>query len=172
MIVQREIDGKRYQARIADGKVVQLHRLFPRHVLIGGDYQVVFDDYRSISVNAKNRAAIDAAILATVPSPHTSERNRPMTKTLVIAVALLFSAAGSSPATADDVSKNAGICAAYKAVAKKPDADAALNTATNRQLANNHGMQWIKRMQAAGNGTPAQQGLIFEAASACRKIGL
>jgi hypothetical protein len=66
MIVQRELNGKRYQARIADGKVVQLHRLMPRHVLIGGGFQVVYDDYRSVSVNAKNRAAIDAAILATI----------------------------------------------------------------------------------------------------------
>ena len=45
-----------------------------------------------------------------------------------------------TPAHADEVSKNTGICTAYKIVAKdQAGAQRAMQTATNKRLANNHG---------------------------------
>lgn len=67
-IYQVEISGKRYQARVIDGQVTQLHRLMPKVILQGGEWITVYDDFRSISKNAKGRAELDTAILKEIAS--------------------------------------------------------------------------------------------------------
>lgn len=64
--VEATVNGRRYVARVIDGKVMQLHRILPRSILQGGDFVQVWDDYRSISKNAKGRAELDAEILKQV----------------------------------------------------------------------------------------------------------
>jgi hypothetical protein len=76
----------------------------------------------------------------------------------------------AAPAHADDVSKNAGICAAYKAIVKHNLAEAAraLQTATNQRLAENHARRWKEELK--DNTMHAE--LLRQAVNACDAIGM
>lgn len=88
-----------------------------------------------------------------------------------------LAAALALPAQADDekVSKNAGICMAYKVAAKEErDAEQAMRTAPNKPLATNYGLEWTRRARAFGTNANGEIDKVFafEAESACRKIGI
>lgn len=91
-------------------------------------------------------------------------------KRAALCVLTLVAMWGPMPANADDVSKNAGICAALKfALKNEADADKALRTARNPQLAFTHGREWIRKMQ---QNTQDHDALFGDATRSCRKIGL
>ena len=83
----------------------------------------------------------------------------------------------SLPAHADDLalSRNAGICMAFKTAAKDDrDAEQARRAAPNRQLADNYGLNWLRRAQLFGTNRKGEIDQIFtrEAVTACRNIGI
>jgi hypothetical protein len=66
-IIRTEINGRQYQAAVTpDRRVVSLHRLVPRSVLVGEQWVTDYE-YRSISPNDSRRTAIESAVLACVP---------------------------------------------------------------------------------------------------------
>jgi len=88
-----------------------------------------------------------------------------------------FAAALALPAQADDTaaSKSAGICGAYKVVAKDERvAEQAMRAAPNIQLAKSYGQDWMRRAKTYGTNAKGEidQIYAFEGAKACRKIGI
>ena len=81
------------------------------------------------------------------------------------------------PARADDmvVSRNAGICMAFKSVAKDGrDAEQARRTAPNPRLAEDYGLNWMRRVKIFGTNGKGEIDQVFvnEGVTACRKIGI
>jgi len=91
-------------------------------------------------------------------------------KRIIISIVLSLS---TTLAHAADVSADAGKCAAYKVVLKdKAAGQRALNAATNKKLAENHFLTFLKRMQEAGGDKAALRALASEGHAACDVVGV
>lgn len=79
-----------------------------------------------------------------------------------------------NPASASlETDKTAGECAALLVALKKPAVAAtALEMADNQKRASNLGLAWMKRMKSYGADNSLIQGMVYEASSECRKIGI
>lgn len=92
-----------------------------------------------------------------------------------IAVFALLLAVPVSAIADLETDRNAGICAAYLTARKiESGAQAALNMADNQKRATQFGLNWmrdLKRYQDQNNKS-AVEGAIYQASSACRKVGI
>ncbi len=86
----------------------------------------------------------------------------------------LFSLLLSSPALSDiETDKYAGTCSAYLMISKNANgANAAMNMADNTNRATQFGLNWINQLKRYKDDKTMVTGLVYEASSACRKVGI
>lgn len=77
------------------------------------------------------------------------------------------------PASADlETDRLVGTCAMYLGIRKNPGAQVAIKLADNQQRALVFAEQWATKLEQNQNDKSRVDGLIWEASSACRKIGI